>query len=168
MLIDLTPIESERERCINVLRTELNVPEDKIWIHIQSDPKLHKETGIYLSPLNFGNNFFKETENLEYENEFWYEWIDDNTCIGSYGVADNIDQIKEYYKKQIEDPNNKYFISITPIFQEPEHAGEGGGWRWHKWGPYIGNLNPQCEYLDDEDFGPDFQGYVLCYSCYKL
>ena len=24
------------------------------------------------------------------------------------------------------------------------------GWRWHKWGPYIGTQDPQCEYLADE------------------
>lgn len=169
MLVDLTPIESEKERCTNLLKTELNIPDDEIWKYIQSDPRLHEETGIYWTQLNFGFNFFEETRNrLSYENEFWHEWMDDNTCIGSYGVADNIDQIKEYYEHQIEDPNNRYFIAISPIFQEKEHAGEDGGWRWHKWGPYIGKLNPQYEYLDDEEFGDDFQGYVLVFHCYKL
>jgi hypothetical protein len=25
-----------------------------------------------------------------------------------------------------------------------------GGWRWHKWGEYIGKYEPQYEYLYDE------------------
>lgn len=167
MLIDLTPINSEVLRCTKVLKEELNLSDDEIWKYIQSDPRLHEETGIYWSGLNFGFNFFEETSNskLKFENEFWY---DDTSNIGSYGVADNLDQIKKYYKQQIEDPDKKYFISVTPIFQEKEHSGEGGGWRWHKWGPYIGDLNPQYEYLDDEDFGDNFQGYVLVFQCYRL
>ena len=169
MLVDLTPIESEKERCIDILKSELGISDSEIWKYIQSDPKLHEETGVYWTLLNFGMNFFKETKDrLGFKNEFWHEWLDEDICIGSYGVADNIDQIKEYYKRQIEDPDNKYFIAISPIFQDKDHAGKGGGWRWHKWGPYIGKLNPQYEYLDDEEFGEDFQGYVLVFHCYKL
>jgi hypothetical protein len=26
-----------------------------------------------------------------------------------------------------------------------------GGWRWHKWGPYIGTHEKQFEYLADEE-----------------
>ena len=36
----------------------------------------------------------------------------------------------------------------------------GGGWRWHKWGEYIGKHNPQYEYLDHES-GID---YVLVWK----
>lgn len=43
----------------------------------------------------------------------------------SYGVADNIEQIKEYFRKQIESTEERYFITITYIYQE-------GGFRWHK------------------------------------
>ena len=167
MLIDLTPIDSEVPRCTKILKEELNIDDNDLWKYIQSDPKLHEETGIYWTLLNFGFNFFEETSNgkLKIEDEFWYDSTND---IGSYGVADNLEQIKNYYKQQIEDPDKKYFISVAPIFQEKENFGKGGGWRWHKWGPYIGNLNPKCEYLDDEDFGEDFQGYVLVFNCYKL
>lgn len=37
------------------------------------------------------------------------------------------------------------FVKMERCEQYPE-----GGWRWHKWGPYIGVQNPQCEYLYDE------------------
>lgn len=67
--------------------------------------------------------------------------------LSQYGVADNIEQIKEYYKEWID--KSIWVIAITPVFQDKNHAGKGGGWRWHKWGNYIGKLNPQCEYLDN-------------------
>ena len=119
----------------------------------QTDTKYIFETGIYRD--NFDFNFSKDdcAEELEHTSD--------------YGVADNVEQIKDYFKKYINDKTKKYIISITPVFQEKEHAGEGGGWRWHKWGPYIGKLNPQYEYLDDEDFGDDFQ-YVLCFNIYEV
>jgi hypothetical protein len=165
MLVDLTPIESEKERCTNLLKTKLNIPDDKIWKYIQSDPRLHEETGIYWTQLNFGELFFEETKNLKYDNKYWdEELLGKDDFVSSYGVADNIDQIKEYYNHQIEDLNNKYFIAISPIFQEKEHAGEDGGWRWHKWGPYIGTKEPKCEYLYDE---PEIDKVVI-FELYEI
>jgi hypothetical protein len=81
----------------------------------------------------------------------------------SHGVADSVEQLKEYFKDEIEDPSRRYFIACTPVFQDRENRGRGGGWRWHKWGEYIGKLDPQHEHLDDEDFGDDFE-YVICFS----
>ena len=117
--------------------------------------------------------------NLKYEDEYramvreWDEWGECDNKIRipfdmdcQYGVADNIEQIKEYYKEWIE--KSDWVIEITPIFQEKENAGKGGGWRWHKNGEYIGTLEPQCEYLDDEEFGEDWQGYVYCYHIYPV
>lgn len=128
-----------------------------------------QETGIYQA--SFAHNF-PHTEFLEYKPWFNggipFELLrPDFGEKDSYGVADNIEQIKEYYKEQIEDPNNSYFIDLTPVFQDKDNAGKGGGWRWHKWGEYIGKLNPQYEYLDDEDFGEDFQ-YIICFHIYKI
>lgn len=31
-----------------------------------------------------------------------------------------------------------------------EHEPPKDGWRWHKWGPYIGTQEPKAEYLYDE------------------
>lgn len=167
MLVDLTPIDSVKEQNINILKSELNIADEDIWKYIQSDPKLHEETGIYWSISNFNKNFFEETLNLDFENEYWDVKYGDE-YVNSYGVADNIEQIKEYYKRQIENKNEKYIISLSPVFQDKENKGKEDGWRWHKWGPYIGELDSKYEYLDDEDFGPDFQGYVICFRCYKI
>jgi hypothetical protein len=54
---------------------------------------------------------------------------------------------------------------FTHVPKEPENAGRGGGWRWHKWGPYIGKGEPTTEYLDDED---GFADGVYVYHFYVV
>ena len=155
MLVNLTPIQSEIDRCKKIAE------ENDFEYSPQSDPKWLQETGIYQDSIAFNfldDEFVETTERLSWEDKYM--------CVspkGTYGVADNIEQIKEYYKEEIEDPDRKFFIRITPVWQDKENKGNGGGWRWHKWGKYIGILSPQCEYLDDEDFGEDFE-YVLTYT----
>ena len=71
---------------------------------------------------------------------------DCSTCINSYGVVDNFDQLLSLY--DFERDTRKFAIFLTPIFKE--HQAEDGGWRWSKWGPYYGTQKPQTEYLYDE------------------
>lgn len=70
--------------------------------------------------------------------------------INAYGVADNLEQVKVYLKEFIDDPGRKFVIEYSIITKDPTNFGQGGGWRWHKWGPYIGVQKPTTEYLDDE------------------
>lgn len=160
MLVNLTPIKSEQERCMKIAKAH------KFEYIPQSDKRYIQETGIYQSsfPYNFPENEFEEFKNLSYEDR--YE-IFPNYSKVTYGVADNIKQIKEYYKEEISDNDNKYVIALTPVWQDREKKGTFGGWRWHKWGEYIGVLDSKCEYLDDEDFGDDFE-YVLVFNIYKI
>lgn len=177
MLVDLTINETNVERMKEVCAKH-NFPERILSSH----PCNHLDTGVYRCgcDFNFGLKEFVETENLSYKERYQAmvrEWSEptredlpptpmDMEC--QYGVSDNIEQIKEYYKEWLDDPHSKWVITVTPVFQDKSNSGEGGGWRWHKWGGYIGTLNPRCEYLDDEDFGEDFQGYVLCYHIYPV
>lgn len=83
-------------------------------------------------------------------------------CLYSYGVADTVEQVKEHYAHVIANPDVQICIALMPVFKsnEPEH----GGWRWHKWGEYIGTHKPQCEYLYNE---PDID-MVLCFHVYVV
>lgn len=83
--------------------------------------------------------------------------------FSSYGVCDNYSQIIEQYKDKLNDPNKKFCIILSTVRKadQPEY----GGWRWHKWGEYIGTKNPQCEYLYDED---DDIELVYCYHIYEI
>lgn len=61
-----------------------------------------------------------------------------------YGVCDSWEQIVEECPR-LQADREPYVIRITPVVK-----GDNGGWRWHKWGPYIGVHSPEYEYLDDE------------------
>lgn len=72
--------------------------------------------------------------------------------MSKYGVCDNPHQVIEHYKpfwnELITNRNKKFVVLMTPVFREDME--ESGDWRWHKWGEYIGNQNPQHEYLYDD------------------
>lgn len=77
------------------------------------------------------------------------------------GVCDNYQQILEKWP-EIEASAQKFVISVTPVLKE--HQDAEGGWRWYKWGDYIGTGTPTTEYLYDE---PLFEE-VLCFHIYEL
>lgn len=64
-----------------------------------------------------------------------------------YGVADSIEQIKEHYKDLIEN-DKKYCITVSSVKKKDQP--KSGGWRWYKWGEYIGTKTSNSEYLYDE------------------
>jgi len=115
------------------------------------------ETGIFMSnSFAFGNS-------IQNEKEEWYSFSDGELYLGSYGVCDTIEQVKEMYSKWLNDPELKFCISFTKVVKAQQPS--DGGWRWHKWGRYIGDKNPQFEYIYDED---DSIQEVLCYHIYQL
>jgi hypothetical protein len=87
----------------------------------------------------------------------------DTYILHEYGVADNAEQILSHYKFLEEDTENTYFVSLSPVFRE--HQPEDGGWRWHKWGQYIGCQKREgYEYLYDEK---NIE-YVIVYHVYRI
>lgn len=64
-----------------------------------------------------------------------------------FGVADTVEQIVNHYP-EVNSPDRAFIITVTEVRRE--HQESEGGWRWRKWGPYIGTHKPQCEYLYDE------------------
>lgn len=65
--------------------------------------------------------------------------------FGCYGVCDSPEQLLKLLPENVLTGPTKYVISVTPVRKDPSE-----GWRWHKWGEYIGTQNPECEYLYDE------------------
>lgn len=76
-----------------------------------------------------------------------YDEYSQNLSINCYGVCDDYNQILEQCP-ELNDVNREFTITITPVLKSEQSS--SGGWRWHKWGPYIGNQIPTCEYLFDE------------------
>lgn len=72
---------------------------------------------------------------------------EDGWPYASYGVSDSLPQVVERYPVLETDPRPLVVIgSVVRRDEQPEY----GGWRWHKWGPYVGNHEPAYEYLYDE------------------
>ena len=99
-------------------------------------------TGVYVCPLNEANMI------KLYSN---YEIVRGYEGVHMYGICDNATQVLKYYQENIEffDNNRTYIITLTPIFKKNQP--EIDGWRWGKWGEYIGVQNRKSEYLYDED-----------------
>jgi hypothetical protein len=86
----------------------------------------------------------------------------DNYHCGVYGVADNIEQIKKHFKSVIENETCCAVISVCEIDKANEP--ERGGWRWHKWGEYVGTHEITCEYIKDEPIVEK----VLCFHLHYI
>ena len=52
------------------------------------------------------------------------------------------------YDAVLTEPDRYYCVSFTRLNRKDESPKDG--WRWHKWGPYIGTQKPQHEYLYDD------------------
>lgn len=79
----------------------------------------------------------------------------------NYGVCDNLDQVLAKYPEIEGAEDRQFIVTLTPVVSKDEPS--DGGWRWHKWGEYIGAHDPQCEYLHDE-VGIDM---VYCFHIYE-
>lgn len=87
------------------------------------------------------------TWNLRNYQEFDFEHqLPDGRYLGEYGVCDSPEQLLSLYDFEA-DPRP---LCIFLVKLRKEHEESWGGWRWHKWGEYIGEQKPQCEYLYDE------------------
>ena len=124
---------------------------DKAWNNYKSVAKDNRPNvefhGVYVCGLGCEYRLENVTNYKEVKN------FDSPLYWCGYGVADNASQVLDYYEhllRQHRDYMNsrKFIITMTPIFREDQD--KDGGWRWHKWGVYIGEFEHKCEYLYDE------------------
>lgn len=124
----------------------------KLAITMTSNGREEKEleTGVYECPhFNFNHQ-------IKHKDEYPVLTCKDGIYFGSFGVCDNYKQVLEQCPMIVES-ERKFVISVTKISksrQPPE-----GGWRWHKWGEYIGTQEPTCEYLYDEPIIEEVYAY---------
>lgn len=76
--------------------------------------------------------------------------LDSMGLPSEYGVCDTPEQFMARFRDAMEASEHRWVVSFVVILKEDQ---EEHGWRWHKWGPYIGEKSPQREYLRDE--GPE-------------
>lgn len=80
----------------------------------------------------------------------------------SYGVCDNVQNFLDVFDEELKTSIDKVFVTLTPIHKHEQY--ECDGWRWRKWGHYIGNQIPTTEYLYDEPLIDT----IYLYHIYKL
>lgn len=80
--------------------------------------------------------------------------------VNAFGVCDSVENLLEALPV-LQHPTRQFVVTLTPVYRADQPR--DGGWRWHKWGPYIGAKDPQHEYLYDED-GIDV---VYCYHVFE-
>lgn len=111
-------------------------------IDIDGLHETHLCTGMYLSVWwNFDDHLNSDGWEI-----FSSIMIDGNERY-AYGVCDSPDQFKNKIGKFLEESLDQFVVSFVRL--RKEHEGEPN-WRWKKWGEYIGEQSPQCEYLFDE------------------
>lgn len=76
-----------------------------------------------------------------------YEHYPENLSIGPYGVCDDYQQVIDACP-ELRDPDRRFVIRVTEVRKDRQES--SGGWRWHKWGEYIGKQTPTTEYLYNE------------------
>lgn len=68
--------------------------------------------------------------------------------FGCYGVCDSPEQLVSLLPEEVTEGPRRFVVAMVRILKS--EAPSEGGWRWHKWGEYIGSQSPTCEYLHDE------------------
>jgi hypothetical protein len=80
-----------------------------------------------------------------------WEFYELPSGLSTHGVVDTPQQFIERHAGELMLNERRLCVFFVHIVKDPANRGRGGGWRWHKWGTYIGDGDPQWEYLDDEE-----------------
>lgn len=71
-----------------------------------------------------------------------------------FGVHDTVEAFDQQFGNILRnEPNREFCVAFTTITPQ-----DNPDWRWHKWGEYYGNQNPQCEHIGDE---PEIKSVVV-------
>ena len=158
--------------------TNLNYdPEQYLFDKNTVDPKLYNELTDDEKNIQFKHTIEKLQDGVY---EYWdvnniilpntpyminssFDNADGRRVYLPYGVCDNIVQIferDERIKQYVDDPDNKFIIQMHYIAKKD--CSPKWGWRWHKWGRYIGEHEITTEYLYDEPIVEGVWVYQMC------
>ncbi len=96
--------------------------------------------------------------------EEWPEFSawDSDDYLNCYGVCDSPIQLLAKLPDVVTEGPRCFVVNLVQLDKELEP--EEGGWRWHKWGTYIGEQEPRFEYLAQE---PEIET-VFTYHIYEV
>jgi len=107
-------------------------------------PYQNVRTGIYIGDLNLDHRIDTNALCVHEEQHFQRE----EELRLNYGVCDDIEQVLNHYRDLLDRHDLYFCISFYRLERDTEPP--QNGWRWEKWGPYIGKQQPQRRYLFDE------------------
>jgi hypothetical protein len=116
-------------------------------------------TGVYQA----GDSNFDDFLGLrDYEMKYpKLQQIGTSESFSPYGVCDKWTQVVKQCANLNLSDDIPYVLFVSPVRKSEQS--KSGGWRWHKWGEYIGSQHRECEYLYDE---PHVER-VYCYHIYR-
>lgn len=97
------------------------------------------DVGIY--ETCFSGRIVQDMFNVKLAHYYIFEYKE------PYGLCDNYEQILKAYP-ELQDPNRTFIITYSWMFRKDEPS--EGGFRYHKNGGYIGDLNARHEYFYDD------------------
>jgi hypothetical protein len=121
-----------------VLITELNFNHSITGSHEDAYDDLIITDGVLTGVIDLYNNEMTFKEKLEFS--------ETHNTESTYGVCDTPEQVIEKFGLDKSELN--VTVALTPIKKSDQP--DCGGWRWHKWGQYIGDKEITSEYLYDE------------------
>ncbi len=144
MLVDVLGLEKGRDQILDVIAS----------VNGGNPVPMTAMTGIYLmahwSLDRMLQNIGIRTESypgIALRNPRTGEYVKGES-VPAYGVCDSPEQIFEKFEKSLDAADRKFVIGMVRL--DKKDQSKEGGWRWHKWGEYIGDQNPTMEYLADE------------------
>lgn len=144
------------------VRTPVHQSKLPEWGDIHTMLKLIKPKqigrGMYVIKHFSFNHFLPESKN-RYERQ--YPSLPEG--MENYGVCDTPEQFLSSFGDLLERDPKGFVVSFTHVSKDAQPP--EGGWRWEKWGPYVGKGRPSREYLVDES---GFSSGVYCYHIYGL
>ena len=149
MFVKLTPNEkSVKEWWDNLEKCKKDSPDLCNWDKMRpiTDKELHSDdgsityTGFYIGSdheLYLFNEFPNTPDYFDSYMFFYY----DSKFKSQYGVADNPEQIMDYFKREFEDKNRKFVVLLTAFSLDYAESD-----KFYKQGPYIGKCTSRGEY----------------------
>ncbi|QWU14363.1 hypothetical protein SAMN04487895_101668 [Paenibacillus sophorae] len=180
MLIDIEFKQYLIDECNERLKEHYSDEEYRKYSVKGTDELCHRiAKGIYYTGLNFNHyiELFSEDKIIERWDSFSIirktedgniDWDYFNKCSdegveskGNYGVCDDYQQVLDQYP-ELEIDDRKFVLGLSKTTKRNQSS--SGGWRWEKWGEYIGKQNSQADYLYDE---PEIEE-IYCYHIYEI
>ncbi len=146
---DENDIDAEKERVAQIRQQVDALPEIEIEII---------EEGYFICPtFNVDTIVWGHNGDFDMAYPAFKGWD-----LNSFGVCDTPQQFIDKFGDLLKDDERTFCVGFTHVAKNPD---ERGGWRWHKWGPYIGDGEPAYEYLAEEE---GFEDGVYVYHILQI